>query len=65
MQKVINYIEMTEKKNISVEEIQNLVEKALRDSGHENIAISYSTYRNERTKIREIKSDLMKAILSI
>ena len=65
VQKVINYIEMTEKKSISVEEIQNLVEKALRDSGHENIAISYSTYRNERTKIREIKSDLMKAIQQI
>ena len=65
VQKVINYIEMTEKENISVEEIQNLVEKALRDSGHENIAISYSTYRKERTKIREIKSDLMKAIQQI
>ncbi|MFR2300615.1 MAG: anaerobic ribonucleoside-triphosphate reductase, partial [Clostridium paraputrificum] len=65
VQKVINYIEMTEKENISVEEVQNLVEKALRDSGHENIAISYSTYRKERTKVREIKSDLMKAIQQI
>lgn len=65
VQKVINYIEMTEKKSISVEEIQNLVVKALRDSGHENIAIAYSNYRKERTMVRDIKSDLMKAIEKI
>ena len=63
--KVINYIEMTGKEKISVEELQNLVEKALKDSGHERIQKVYSTYRIERTRVREIKSDLMKAINKI
>ena len=63
--KVINYIEMTGKEKISVEEVQNLVEKALKDSGHERIQKVYSTYRIERTRVREIKSDLMKAINKI
>lgn len=65
VQKVINYIEMTEQDKISVEEIQNLVIKALKDSGHKDIAIAYSNYRIERTKVRDIKSDLMKAIQRI
>ncbi|MGL4772013.1 MAG: anaerobic ribonucleoside-triphosphate reductase [Clostridium sp.] len=65
VQKVINYIEMTGQDRVSVEEIQNLVEKALKDSGHEDVAIAYSNYRCERTKVREIKSDLMKAIKQI
>ena len=63
--KVINYIEMTGKEKVSVEEVQNLVEKALKDSGHERIQKVYSTYRIERTRVREIKSDLMKAINKI
>lgn len=65
VQKVINYIEMTEKEKITVEEIQNLVIKALRDGGHDKIAQAYSNYRDERTKIRDKKSDLMKAIQQI
>lgn len=65
VQKVITYIEMTEKEEITVEEIQNLVEKALGDSGYEKVATAYSNYRNERTRVREIKSDLMKAIQQI
>ena len=65
VQKVINYIEEEAKRTITVEEIQNLVEKALSEEGLKEIAIAYSGYRKERTKIREIKSDLMKAIRSI
>ena len=65
VQKVINYIEMSEKEKVTVEEIQNLVQKALRDMGFSEIAIAYSAYRTERTKVREIKSDLMKAISKI
>ena len=65
VQKVINYIEMTEKDEVTVEEIQNLVIRALKDSGHKEIALAYSNYRRERTKIRDIKSDLMKAIKQI
>ena len=65
VKKVISFIEVEAKLTISVEEIQNLVEKALSEQGLKEIAAAYSGYRQERTKVREIKSDLMKAIRSI
>ncbi|MGL5347170.1 MAG: anaerobic ribonucleoside-triphosphate reductase [Peptostreptococcaceae bacterium] len=65
IQKVINYIEMSGSESVTVEEIQNLVEKALLDGGYEKIKIAYANYRRERTQVREIKSDLMKAIQRI
>jgi ribonucleoside-triphosphate reductase len=64
-QKVIKRIEELEKKRISVEEIQNLVEKTLLENGYNEIGSTYSNYRQERTMVREIKSDLMKAIEKI
>ena len=63
--KVTDYIELEYKKSITVEQIQNFVEKALQDQGYIDIAVAYSTYRQERTKVREIKSDLMRAIRQI
>lgn len=63
--KVTDYIELDNKESITVEEIQNFVEKALQVEGHIDIAVAYSTYRKERTKVREIKSDLMRAIRKI
>ena len=65
VQTVATYIELEYKETITVEQIQNLVEKALKEEGHKDIAIAYSGYRQERTKVREIKSDLMKAIRQI
>ena len=65
IQRVIQYIEESKKEKVSVEEVQNLVEKALIDSGHINIQRAYSSYRRERTRVRDIKSDLMKAIKNI
>lgn len=65
IQKVIHYIELSEKEKVTVEEIQNLVERSLKDNGYLDICMAYSAYRNERTKVREIKSDLMKAIEKI
>lgn len=65
IQIVIKYIEESQKEKVSVEEVQNLVEKALVDSGHTNIEKAYSAYRRERTRIRDIKSDLMKVIKKI
>ena len=62
IEKSINSYDFCE---INIEEIQNLVEKALKESNHSNIAVAYSNYRRERTKIRDIKSDLMKAIRKI
>ncbi|MDE6477482.1 MAG: hypothetical protein K2L48_04885 [Mycoplasmoidaceae bacterium] len=47
---------------VSVEEIQNLVVETLRDRKHPTLAHAYDTYRRERTKQREVKSDLMKTI---
>lgn len=61
-QKVIKKIEALGFDYITVEDIQNIVEKTLLENGYYEIGNSYSNYRRERTKIREIKSDLMKAI---
>ena len=65
IQRVIEYIQLAQKEKVSVEEVQNLVEKALVDSGHTNIEKAYSAYRRERTRVRDIKSDLMKVIKKI
>ena len=65
VQKTIGYIEEEKKNKITVEEIQNIVEKSLIDEGYKNIKFVYSNYRRERTKVREIKSDLMKSIEKI
>lgn len=65
IQRVTEYIELERKEKVSVEEVQNLVEKALIDSNYNKIQRAYSSYRKERTRVREIKSDLMKAINKI
>ncbi|QGU96531.1 anaerobic ribonucleoside-triphosphate reductase [Clostridium bovifaecis] len=64
-QKVIEQIERKESAEITVEEIQNVVENVLQENGCEVIWRTYSNYRRERTKIREKKSDLMKVIEGI
>ncbi len=64
-QKIIKKLEDIEVEEISVEEIQNIVEKTLLENSYKEIGIAYASYRKERTKIREIKSDLMKAIEKI
>ena len=65
VKRVISYIEETESEKVSVEEIQNFVVKALKDSKLPKISAAYESYRTERTKIRELKSDLMTAISKI
>ena len=37
----------------------------MQNEGYKDISVAYSAYRKERTKVREIKSDLMKAIRQI
>ncbi|MGL4739201.1 MAG: anaerobic ribonucleoside-triphosphate reductase [Sarcina sp.] len=64
-QSVVRYIEDHNKDAITVEGIQNFVIKALKANGYGHIASNYSSYREQRTKVREIKSDLMKAIARI
>src|SRR5665647_3486817 len=61
-QKAIKAIEDLNTEKITVEEIQNIVERVLLTNECKGIGSAYSNYRRERTKVREIKSDLMKAI---
>lgn len=64
-QNVIKSLEKLDREEITVEKIQNLVEKTLMGNDYKNIGRAYANYRQERTRIREIKSDLMKAIEKI
>ncbi|AKA71124.1 anaerobic ribonucleoside triphosphate reductase [Clostridium scatologenes] len=64
-QKVIKQLEELDANEINVERIQNLVEKTLLENDYREIGTAYSNYRKERNKIREIKSDLMRAIEKI
>lgn len=64
-QKVIKKIEQLYEKQISVEEIQNLVQMTLLENNYKQIGMTYASYRSERTRLREIKSDLMRAINQI
>lgn len=47
---------------MSVEDVQDLVEDALMHSYRKDVAKKYILYRNERTKIRDRNSRLMKAV---
>lgn len=44
----------------TVEQVQDTVERVLIDNGHVRVAKAYIVYRSERTKARNMKSDLMK-----
>lgn len=44
---------------ITVEEVQNIVEKVLIKEGHTKTAKNYILYRDERSRVRELKSNLM------
>ena len=59
---VYKYIISLEKQQISVEEIQNIIECILKKQGYNKIQKAYSVYRGERTRVRDTKSDLMRAI---
>lgn len=54
------YEQLHGKKEPTVEEIQDLVEKELIECGHAQTAKAYILYRYERTRDREIKSNLMR-----
>ncbi|KAB2954514.1 anaerobic ribonucleoside triphosphate reductase [Heliorestis acidaminivorans] len=49
----------------SVEDVQDMVEKVLIEEGHARTAKAYIIYRNQRTKIRDARSDLMDAVQEI
>ena len=58
---IANYIESLDK-DMSVEEIQDVVEEKLMASNRKDVARVYIIYRNNRTKIRERNTQLMKDV---
>ena len=48
---------------ITVEQIQDIVERKLMESGHVEVAKNYILYRNERTKERERNGSIVKRIM--
>lgn len=51
-----------EKRNLTVEEIQDAVEKKLMNGSRKDVAKEYIIYRNERTKVREKNSNLIQKV---
>ena len=58
---IANYIESLDK-NMSVEEIQDVVEEKLMASNRKDVARAYIIYRNNRTKVRERNTQLMRDV---
>ena len=54
-----------DKKFISVEKLQKIIEECLLKLNYSQVYESYSAYRRERTVVRECKSELMKSIRKI
>lgn len=59
-QKVMTEMEMRSINQPSVEQIQDCVEQELIKNGHVDTAKAYMVYRSERTRVRDMKSNLMK-----
>lgn len=63
---VIDQLEKeTSGSSVTVETIQDKVETVLIEKGQVQVAKSYILYRNNRTRIREARSDLMDAVAEI
>lgn len=60
--RITNQITETGKKKMSVEEIQDIVETKLMASNRKDVAKAYILYRNERTKVRDRNSKLIKSV---
>ena len=60
--RIANEISKTNKKKMFVEEIQDIVETKLMASNRKDVAKAYILYRNERTKVRDRNSKLIKAV---
>ncbi|MEG1448555.1 MAG: anaerobic ribonucleoside triphosphate reductase [Oscillospiraceae bacterium] len=58
--RVADYLEDNEITVPTVEQVQDAVEKVLIDFGHSRTAKEYILYRGERTRVREMKTKLMK-----
>ena len=62
---VIKFIKEHIKGVVSVEEVQDIVEKVLIENGHARTAKAYILYRAQRTAIRNARSELMDTVGAI
>ena len=60
--RILNQITELNKNKISVEDIQDMIENKLMQSSRKDVAKAYILYRNERTKVREANSKLIKSV---
>ena len=59
---VLDMLEAEGSDTPDVEHVQDLVEKVLIEAGHARTAKAYILYRNERTRVREMKTGLMNTL---
>lgn len=62
---VTNKIKSSTTYEISVEQIQDLIEETLLDLDLESVKQIYASYRTERTRLRDLKSELMHTVHTI
>lgn len=65
LNKIIQKIEAIKLESVAVEQIQDIVVETIKECGYNTLAGLYQNYREQRTKLRENKSDLMKKIIAI
>lgn len=61
---IVSEISNIDKQKMSVEEIQDIVEKKLMRSSRKDVAKVYIIYRNDRTRIRERNSRLIQTVMN-
>ena len=62
---VVEKISSNDAKSARVEDIQNVIEKTLMNSGFGTVAKAFILYRDERNRARETKSEIVKTIKEI
>ena len=62
---VVEKISSNDAKSARVEDIQNVIEKTLMNSGFGTVAKAFILYRDERNRVRETKSEIVKTIKEI
>lgn len=65
VQTVVDEISKDGTKTVKVEDIQNVIEKTLMNFGFHDTAKQYILYREDRNRIRDTKSDIVKTIKEI
>ena len=59
---ITNHIESLNKKSMNVEDIQDIIETMLMDGKRKDVARAFVIYKNDRTRVREQNTNLMKSI---